>query len=125
MTFLSIIKGIGKGFLGIEKIAAPVAELVLPQFAGGIRMLDNLVQHGLGAMLSAETASPSGGGALKSAAVTQSMDAALELTKDLLASEGKDVNHDAAKLQNALNLQTQAFAAWADWRSSVKIVPKS
>ena len=124
MSFINIIKKIGTVALGIEHIAAPIAETLLPGFAPIIAGIDNIFQHLTGAIVTVEANNPTTGqGVIKADAVTADFESGLELTQSILAMEGKKLTYDAAALQTAISSQVAALNAMAAVKASFKIVP--
>lgn len=121
-SFLSILKGIGHVFLGVEHVAAPIAEAIFPQFAVPIAAFDKFVTDTHTAIAVGEMQSPVGGGAQKSQLAIDAFDASLATIQEVLASQGKIMQYDPAKLQAAINTAVANFQSWSDLKATFKIV---
>ena len=120
-SFLSILTSIGKTVLGIEQVAAPIAETIFPAAAPIISALDKIFQNLQGAVVTAEVNNPTGNGQVKSDAVIADFQAGLALTQSVLALEHKELQYDAAALQTAISAQVGAFNAMAAVKASFHI----
>lgn len=126
MSFLSILKTIGKDFLAVEKVAAPIASVAFPQFAGAINLVDNFVQKVQGTIVTIEANNPvDGQGQLKSASVINDFVSGLELTQSMLALDHKKLTFDQTKLQAAIDAQVAAYNNFAALKASFKVEPIS
>lgn len=122
-SFVSILKKVGSVILGIEHIAAPIAEIALPAFAGQIAEVDSLFTRLQSSISTVEANSPVGtNGQLKSDAVTADFNSALSLAQSVLGFTGKQITYDAAALQAAINAQVAAYNAMATLKGSFKVV---
>jgi hypothetical protein len=122
-SFVSILKKIARVALDIEHVAAPIAEVVFPQFAGPIAMLDTWVGRTQVAIQTAEAANPADGqGPSKSQAVEADFQAGLALTQEILKAQGKLLTYDSERYQKAVALQVSAYNAFRDVKDSFKIV---
>ena len=123
MSFISILKTIGKTILGVEHLAAPIAEVAFPQFAGAIAEVDSLTSRLQSAIVTVEANSPVGtAGTLKSDVVTQDFNAAIGLAQSIAGFAGKQISYDASALQTAINSQVAAYNALAALKASFKVV---
>ena len=121
MSFISILKKIGSVALGIEHVAAPIAEAVLPAYAGIIAGLDGLVLKTQASILTTEANNPSDGqGGLKAPAVQADVKSYIETLRAGLALAGKGLEYDDADLQDAINAQVAAYNAFGKLKASFK-----
>lgn len=128
MSFISILKTIGSVFLGIEHVAAPIAEALIPAAAPVIAEIDSIFSRLQSAITTVEAQSPVGtAGAVKSDVVTQDFNASLGVAQSVLAMAGKQLSYDTAALQTAINAQVAAYNAMAAVKASFKVidVPKA
>jgi hypothetical protein len=124
MSFVSILKKIVGVATGIEQIAVPVAETVLPQFAPLIAEADGIFKRLQTTVATVEASNPAAGqGQIKAAAVTADFQSGLALVQQVLALEGKTLTYDDTALQTAINSQVAAYNAMAQIQASFKIVP--
>ena len=124
MSFISILQKVGGILLGVEHVAAPIAEVVFPQFAGAVAEVDSLTARLQSAITTVEANAPVGtAGQLKSDAVTNDFNAAIGLVQSIMGFSGKAVSYDAAALQTAINAQVAAYNAMAALKTSIKVVP--
>ncbi len=121
MSFLSIFKNIGKGLLAVEKVAAPIAEGLLPAYAPLIMSIDHLFGTTQAAIVTAEQNNPLQNGQLKLDAVTNDFNAALSELQSILAVTGKQLTYDGNGLTTAINAQVAAYNAFAALKSTFKI----
>lgn len=126
-NFFSILKKIGSAALGVEKVAAPIAEAVFPQFAPAVSMLDGWVNRVQGAVVSVEANPVMTDGTVKSNAVIADFETGLDLTNSVLAMRGKQLSYDKAALQDAINSFVAGYNALAKVKASFQEVdiPKS
>ena len=126
-SFITILKKVGSVLLGVEHLAAPIAEIAFPQFAGAIAEVDSLTGRLQNAITTVEANSPVGtDGSLKSAAVIADFNAAIGLAQSVAGFAGKQISYDAGALQAAINAQVNAYNAAAALKASfhmVDIVP--
>src|ERR1035441_7764718 len=85
MSFLSIIKTIGTDVLGVEKVAEPIVEQILPASIPVFNIFDKIT----GAVKTAEVGMPGASGAAKSSAVMADFNDALALAQQILAQNGQ------------------------------------
>ena len=123
MSFLSILKTVGKVALAAEHIIALGAEMILPAYAAPIAAVDGLLQNVQAAIITKEIQNPvDGQGQLKAAAVTQDFNSMLSLAQEALAIGGKTISYDPTKLQAVIDAQTAAYNNWAALKGTFKIV---
>jgi hypothetical protein len=128
MSFISILKTIGSTLLGIEHVAVPIADALLPAADPIIAEVDTLFGRLQNAITTVEANSPVGtAGTLKSDIVTQDFNASLGVAQSVLAMAGKQLSYDTAALQTAINAQVTAYNAMAALKASFKVidVPKA
>lgn len=122
MSFLGILKNIGKGFLVAEQIAMPIAQTMLPQFAPVLGRIDNLVQRTQAAIITVEQNNPADGqGGVKQEAVIADFQAGLDEMQSILALSGKKLTYDEGELKSAINDQTSAYNHFAKVKASFKV----
>lgn len=126
-SFVSILKGIGHVLGVAEHIAAPIAEVAFPQFAVPIAAVDHFVSATQTAIQAGELQSPVGGGPAKLQLAQEGFDSALQLTQEILKSQGKVLTYDAPTLAKAVNNQVLAYQSFADLKGTFKIedLPKA
>jgi hypothetical protein len=123
-SFISILKKIEQIAIGIEHVAAPIAETLLPQFAPLIARVDGMFTNLQTAVATVEMNSPvDGQGALKAQAVTADFEAGLAFTQSVLAPSNLKLSYDEMALQEAIAAQVTAFNAMAKVKASFKVVP--
>lgn len=122
MSFVSILKTIGSAILGVEHIAAPIAEIALPQFAPIIAKVDGIFGRLQNAITTIETQRPTDHGQVKADAVKADFEAGLAVALDALNLAGKKVAYDDAALQRAIDSQVAAYNAMAAVKASFKVV---
>ena len=124
MSFLSILKTIGKTALGIEEIAAPILKTLIPAAAPILDIFSRLQV----AITTAETNNPlDGQGVMKATAVVADFESGLGVTQEILSLEGKHLTWDDSALQAAISAQVAAYNAFAALKASFNIedVPKT
>lgn len=123
MSFVSILKSIGTVLFGIEHVAAPIAEALLPAAAPVIAEVDSIFARLQTAITTVEAQSPVGtSGTVKSDVVTQDFNASLGVAQSVLAMAGKQLSYDTAALQTAINAQVAAYNAMAAVKASFKVI---
>jgi hypothetical protein len=123
MSFLSILKRIGSAAVTVEHVAAPVASVVMPQFASEIAIADGMFVRLQNSILTVEANNPvDTDGTLKEQAVINDFVASLGLTQAGLALKGKMVSYDDAALRKAIASQVSAYNAMAAVKASFTIV---
>ncbi len=127
MSFLSILHKVGDVAIGVEHIAAPIATVLLPQFAGPISLVDSLFGRVQSSIQTVEIASPKAAGEVKAAAVSKDFELALGVSDTIiapiLAAKGQMLTYDHAALAAAISAQVAAYNAFAIVKASVSIVP--
>jgi len=123
MSFISILKKIGSTVLGIEHVAAPIAEIAFPSLAGVIGEVDTLTQRLQTAIVTVEANNPVGNGQLKSDAVIADFNASLALAQSIAHAAGQQVTYDTAQLQTTINAFVTAYNEAAKLKASIKISP--
>ncbi len=128
MSFLSVLKKIGKVTLQL----APVAATAVGGATAGAAVA-NLINHTNNAIFSAEElhADIKDGGPLKRESVINQIKADLELTKSVLEMGGQTLAYDEALLGkavdsqvSAVNAQAQAVRDMIAFKESIHPVPK-
>lgn len=124
MSFASIVKKVGSTLLGIEHGAAPIAEAILPQYAGAISQLDGWAVKIQNTITTLEQ-NPvlDGQGQVKSDAVIADFESGLDLTNAALAHTGQTMSYDKVELQNAINSLVAGYNSLAKVKASMKVVP--
>lgn len=126
MSFVNILKKVGTILVGVEHVAAPVAAVVFPQFAGPIGLLDSFVTKIQGTIVTVENNNPlDGQGQVKQDAVINDFNAGLDLFQQTLALRGETLTYDQALLKDFIDNQVAAYNAAAKLKASFKVVPKS
>lgn len=124
MSFVNILQKIFTVVAGVEHIAAPIAETLLPGFAPIITTIDGIFQKLQGTIATVEANNPvTGQGAVKSQAVIADFEAGLAFTQYAFSLEGKKLTYDLAALQEAINAQVAAYNAMSKVKDSFHIVP--
>lgn len=120
MSFLTILKTIGKDALQIAPIAGAAVSLVNPVIGNLIMGISGKLQT---AIVSAEaTVTQANSGGIKADAVVADFESGLSIAQEVLAAEGKAITYDPAALQTAINNYVAAYNATAALKSSFKIV---
>lgn len=123
MSFWTVLKKVGSAVVGIEPVAAKIAELTFPQFAAPIAMLDNLVLKLHASVITTEAANPvDGKGALKASVVNADLDSYITTMNAGLALAGKRVMDDQTLRQAAIDATVAGYNATAAWKQSLKVV---
>jgi hypothetical protein len=123
VSFLNILKGIGKQLLAGEQFIAPVVGILYPPAAPWITKLNDLEQHLQGSIISTEAANPlDGQGGIKSAVVNGDLNSYIDTMNAGLAFAGKKIQDDPKLRQAAIDAGVAAFNASAAWQASFKTV---
>lgn len=123
MSFVSILKHVGSTLIGIEHIAAPVAEGLFPMYAPEIKLLDDVFSKIQVGIIANEVANPTNGqGSVKAAISQTNFDVSLSLIQDVLKTQGKLLTYDGDALNSVINSQVTAYNAMAALKASFKIV---
>jgi len=118
-SFFSILKKVGSVAFGVERVAAPVASTVFPQFAPAIAQLDGWVNRLHSAILTLESENPvDGQGQIKAAAVIADFEAGLDITNAVLALRGKTLVYDKKELEAAISDFVSAYNHLAKLKAS-------
>jgi hypothetical protein len=118
-NFLSILRTI----VGVETVAAPIAERLLPQYAAPIALLDNMLHHITASVIRTEAANPGDGqGQVKMATVMSDFQYVIDNTNAFLATIGKQGTYDTTKLQAVVDAQVAVFNNMRDLKASFKVV---
>lgn len=120
MSFKSIIKSIDGTLLGIEHVAAPIAEGLFPQFAAPIAALDNIFSRVPSTIITLESSVSDGQGQLKAQAVIADFETGLDFTNSILAMRSKMLDYDHVELQNAINSLVAGYNSLAKVKASFK-----
>jgi hypothetical protein len=123
VSFLSILKGIGKGLLIADQYASPIVGTLYPPAAPWITKLNDLAQHLQGSIIATEAANPKDGqGGIKSVVVNGDLNSYIDTMNAGLAFAGKKVQDDPKLRQAAIDAGVAAFNASAAWQASFKTV---
>lgn len=121
MSFLGVLKGIGKVVLGIA--SSPIVESGISIFNPALGAVYNRI---VGAMIHIEALhaaeDKTGTGAEKLAFVLQDFEQGLTIAKDLLATQHKQLVYDSATQATAISAQAAAFNAFVAFKASIQIV---
>lgn len=122
MSFRSIFSNIGKGILAAEKIAAPIAEGLLPQFAPAIMAIDSIFGHVQSSIITIEHNNPADGqGGIKQDAVLTDFAASIDSLQSILAVTGKKLTYDEGELKAGISDQVSAYNHFAKVKASFKV----
>ncbi len=125
MSFTSILQKIGQVgqvIAGIEHTAAPWLALI-PGAAPIVATVDAIVARVQATIATVEANNPvEGQGKIKADATIADFQAGLELTQQLLRTQGKTLTYDQGELQAGINAQVEAYNHFAALKASFKTV---
>jgi hypothetical protein len=125
VSFLAILKKIGGVSIVVEHVAAPVAELVFPEFSTEIVSFDGLITRLQASMAKSEENAPSGTGAVKKQLVVNDIQMFLAAVNQTLAPAGVAASFGNAELAEAIDAFVAAYNAAAKLKMSVAIAKTS
>lgn len=121
-SFISIITGALKTLVGIEKVAEPIVETILPVTRPAFVAVDGVIALVQNLVLTHEVVSPTTGtGSAKLQAVLSDFQAGLAVAQKVAGLMGKTVVYSDSDLTTFINAQVAAYNAGADFIATFKL----
>lgn len=120
MSFLSILKKVGKVALGVSQ--NPIVDTALHAFVPGYARVDPLLEALQSNIITVEQNATLENGQLKSQAVSNEFNAYVHTFQESLALVGKKLTYDESLLQATIDAQVLVYNNFKKLKDSFKVV---